>query len=111
MPGKELNIHALDFFTLLAAPELTDERDIFGLSRVKLAVAVVLELRVIDGLLRNFGAAEEPDTFNLKTGLCAKHCMTRKCVLAEGIESLYEAVGQVDSLKEYCALAAELFIL
>ena len=71
VPIYALNGLSIDCVSVLGTPESTDEILILFHGQVQLTGLVVLELRVVDGLLRNASAAPEPDTFNLKAGLFA----------------------------------------
>jgi len=111
VPIYGLDSLTIDFIGVLSTPESTDKVFILFDSQVQLASLVVLELRVVDGLLRNASAAPQPDTFDLEVGLVAEDQVPGEAVLAEVVEALQEPIAEVVCDVELLALALVLVVV
>jgi len=95
-----------------SAPEVADELAVSLVADVELASLVVLELGVVNHLLRDALSAEEPDTLNLEVGLLAKDSGVREGIGSElVVHALEEAVHEVGGLVKQLTLALILLVV
>ena len=66
-----------------SAEEGTEDSHVLGLVEIELPLLVVLELGMVDGLLGDSGATEQPDTLNVEVGLVTDDGVAGERVLAE----------------------------
>ena len=96
---------------ILRCEEVSDKDDISGILDVKFPWIAVLELRMIDALLRDDLATDQENTSDLKIWHSPKHAHLAKGVLSEAVKSLHETFEQVLELVLNLALFAELLVV
>lgn len=111
MPRDGLDLSAVGNAALLSTPELSDEGDVGFVIQIELAVLVVFELRMVDGLLGDSGTTEEPDALDFKRWLLTSDAHSCESMLSEGVEALKETLEEVLGLVHNLTLALVLFVL
>lgn len=106
-----LNFLAVDDISSLGTPEILDKVSVFLLADVEFSLLIVFKLWVVNHLLGNTLSSEKPDTFNVKVRLITKSGVHCQYVLSEMIDSLQEAVHQVQGLVKNLSLSWILLIL
>ena len=96
---------------VLGAEELSAELLVSLVGHVHFAGAHVLELRVVNALLRNDLATDEEDTSNLEGWLSAEHADLTEGVLAEVVKTLKETFEEVSKLILDGTLVANLLVV
>ena len=96
---------------VLGAEELSAELLVSLVGHVHLAGAHVLELRVVNALLRNDLATDEEDTSDLEGWLSAEHADLTEGVLAEVVKTLKETFEEVSKLILDGTLVANLLVV
>ena len=96
---------------VLRAEELSAELLVSLVGHVHFAGAHVLELRVVNALLRNDLATDEEDTSNLEGWLSAEHADLTEGVLAEVVKTLKETFEEVSKLILDGTLVANLLVV
>ena len=96
---------------VLRAEELSAELLVSLVGHVHFAGAHVLELRVVNALLRNDLASDEEDTSDLEGWLSAEHADLTEGVLAEVVKTLKETFEEVSKLILDGTLVANLLVV
>lgn len=102
---------AVDGVANLGAEELLDELLVGFVVEGEFSLVIVLELRVIDHLLRNALASEEPDGLDVKVGDLSNDGHHGEGVASERVDSLEETVHEVAGLIEDNTLTFVLVVL
>jgi hypothetical protein len=95
VPVDGLDGLAIDLVCVLSTPECSDQILVLLNAQVELASFVVLELRVVDGLLRNASAAPKPNALDFEVGLISDDQVSGETVLAEIVEALEETIAEI----------------
>ena len=96
---------------VLGAEELSAELLVSLVGHVHFAGAHVLELRVVNALLRNDLASDEEDTSDLEGWLSAEHADLTEGMLAEVVKTLKETFEEVSKLILDGTLVANLLVV
>ena len=112
MPHGDLDGEAHSGASVVLGGEEVSGEVVVGLVlHVQLAGAHILELRVVDALLRNDLATDEEDTSDLEVGHLTEHAHLTEGVLTEAIETLHEALKKVGEDVVDLSLLADLLVV
>jgi len=106
-----LDFEAVGNIAFLGSPEFSDEFLVLWLRHVEFSGLVVLKLRVLLHLFGNSLASEQPDSLNFEVGLLAEDGVDGEGVLSEVVDSLEEALHEVDGLVEDLALTGVFLVV
>jgi len=100
----------MNLISCLGCPEIFNQISIFFLADIEFSLLIVFKLWVVEHLLGNTLASEEPDTLQIQIGFFSEDGMHCQYVLSEMINSLQEAVHQVQGLIKHLSLSWILLI-
>jgi hypothetical protein len=78
---------------------------------IEFSLLVILELGVVEHLLGNSLASEEPDSLDVEVRLFSEDCVHGECVLSEVVDSLEESIHHVEGLIKNFTFTRVLVIL
>jgi len=109
--AQDGKVHDGSCSVILGRHELSGEIGIGSVLHVHLTGAHVLELGVVNALLRDDRTADEKDTGHLHGGLGTEKAKLTESVLAEVIETLQEALEEVNELVLNGTFVADLLVV